>query len=137
MAGLVAETFLVDPRPAYPLRILATRYSSSSHAHTESNDGLTLIFLHATGMHKESWEVVIKRLFELRSQSTQQSKIRDIFSIESPNHGESAVINEDALKEHYQNNCEHLPLHCYAYNIHRCRPYQGQPESMHALRTSS
>lgn len=44
---------------------------------------------------------------KLCSESTQQLKIRDIFSIESPNHGESAVINEAALKEHYQNNCKH------------------------------
>lgn len=48
----------------------------------------------------------IARLFALSIQSAAQVKIRDVFSIESPDHGRSAAINADALKRHSGNNCE-------------------------------
>ncbi|EJD00106.1 alpha/beta-hydrolase [Fomitiporia mediterranea MF3/22] len=102
---LSSETFLVDSTPSFDLKVLAKRYvpnppfklSSSPHA-------ITLVCFHATGFFKETWEPLLQRLLS-RLQETQDAKsslqIGDIFSIESPNHGESAVLNEEVLERVY------------------------------------
>ncbi|KII93753.1 hypothetical protein PLICRDRAFT_403847 [Plicaturopsis crispa FD-325 SS-3] len=95
MVKLSATSCSIDPRPGYPLQVLATKYTSES----QSNDGYTLVFLHATGMHKESWDVSIQRLFDMFDNNA--VKIREVISIESPNHGESAEVNESAIREHF------------------------------------
>ncbi|KAJ3804623.1 alpha/beta-hydrolase [Lentinula aff. lateritia] len=97
---VVKTTYHVDNRPFYPLQILSTRYQKNKEIQ-RSGHGYTLILLHATGMHKETWEVFVKHLFEL-SLNHPELPIEDIFSIESPNHGESAVINEQVLKTEFE-----------------------------------
>lgn len=99
MVKLSATSCSIDPRPGYPLQVLATKYTSES----QSNDGYTLVFLHATGMHKESWDVSIQRLFDMFDNNA--VKIREVISIESPNHGESAEVNESAIREHFGDQC--------------------------------
>ncbi|KAJ3833484.1 alpha/beta-hydrolase [Lentinula raphanica] len=95
---IVKTAYCVDNRPKYPLQILATRYRMSNFG---TGSGYTLILLHATGMHKETWEVFIEHLFKLSSDHA-NFLIEDIFSIESPNHGESAVINEETLRKDFE-----------------------------------
>ncbi|KAK1218841.1 hypothetical protein PQX77_018457 [Marasmius sp. AFHP31] len=89
MANLSIERFVLDPRPAYPLRITAKRYSlvdnTLQNRVRSDAPGLTLVFLHATGSHKEAWEVTIQTLLQKASQTV--VKIDDVFSIESPGHG--------------------------------------------------
>ncbi|KAG7095594.1 hypothetical protein E1B28_006324 [Marasmius oreades] len=101
MAKLLCEPFVLDPRPAYPLRITAKRYTLEgivSRGDVQSaQPGLTLILLHATGSHKEVWEVTVQYLLQKANQ--ENLKIDDVFSIESPSHGESAVLNEKELHD--------------------------------------
>ncbi|KAF5319886.1 hypothetical protein D9758_017851 [Tetrapyrgos nigripes] len=104
MSELIKTIFKVDNRPADPLQVLATRYDPPPALNCVRRDnGYTLVFLHATGMHKETWEVTIERLYKLAA-SSQNFFIQDIFSIECPNHGESAVLNQEALKKYFENN---------------------------------
>lgn len=89
------ENITLDAQPSYPYQILAKKYTSSYSEPSSHDEGAyTLIFLHAVGMHKESWDLVVDKLFQLEG----GIKIKEVFSIECPNHGESAVVNEDALR---------------------------------------
>ncbi|KAJ3928375.1 MAG: alpha/beta-hydrolase [Lentinula lateritia] len=124
---ILKTLYSVDNRPAYPLQVLATRYRTQTgiavqydqDTERDTGSGYTLILLHATGMHKETWEVFIEHLFDYSLRRVSRSSdstpthssydidrsdiwIEDVFSIESPNHGESAVINEQVLKTTYE-----------------------------------
>ncbi|RDB15645.1 Abhydrolase domain-containing protein mpaH [Hypsizygus marmoreus] len=104
MSDFQTATIRLDPQPgSYPLHVLANWYRPK--AWLDDEDGYTFVLLHAVGMHKETWETTIEHLFELSTGTSMIArspfKIRDVFSIESPNHGESAVLNEVALKEHF------------------------------------
>lgn len=104
---LLSESVALESKAAsYPFRILATKYTFRSNPYGYSDDAYTLIFMHALGVHRETWEITIARLFTLSVQGDTQVKIRDVFSVESPDHGRSAVINADALKNHSDHNCE-------------------------------
>ncbi|KAG9315786.1 hypothetical protein JVU11DRAFT_3435 [Chiua virens] len=58
---------------------------------------LTLIFTHASGAHKEWWEPIIHRLFEQQCMSGGLLRFQDMWTIDMPNHGDSAVLNEEVL----------------------------------------
>ncbi|KAI0363292.1 hypothetical protein BV20DRAFT_958570 [Pilatotrama ljubarskyi] len=91
------KSYVFDPRPAFPLLITARQYSSDDCAQDDP-DALTLVFAHATGFHKEHWEPTLDHLFALVRQSANATvKIRDAWSIDAPNHGEAAVLNENEL----------------------------------------
>ncbi|KAF8148394.1 alpha/beta-hydrolase [Crassisporium funariophilum] len=94
MAVLISTKCTLRPGPKNPFHVLAKKYCTELS--DKNLDGFTLVFLHAVGMHKETWEVIIERLFDLNKASV--GNIRDVFSIESPNHGESAVINQEAIQ---------------------------------------
>jgi hypothetical protein len=82
--------------PRYAFRISAKRYLP----HTPRNDGLTLIFAHGTGFHKEQWEVAIDELFGLFEAEGKKKgvRLREAWSLDCPNHGDAAVLNEEALE---------------------------------------
>ncbi|KZV84540.1 alpha/beta-hydrolase [Exidia glandulosa HHB12029] len=82
------RSVVVDPRPTFPLRVCAIHIVPQG----SRPSGSTLLFLHATGVHKETWLPLIECL------AKRYSGIRDIWSIECPNHGESAVMNEKELE---------------------------------------
>ncbi|THH00800.1 hypothetical protein EW026_g1784 [Hermanssonia centrifuga] len=89
-----------DPRPTEPLQFTAVRYQPDS----PPSDGLTLILAHATGTHKETWAPLLEYLFTAQLTSDSNSpKILEAWSMECPNHGESAVINEQNIQEKYPN----------------------------------
>lgn len=67
-----------------PLKMAAKRYTPTA---STKNDGKVLIFLHATGTHKEHWEPVIANIFS----STQS--VKECWAFDSLNHGESALLN--------------------------------------------
>ncbi|KAJ7042253.1 Alpha/beta hydrolase fold-1 [Mycena alexandri] len=75
----------LKPSGACPFHVDAVRYVPE---HSSLN-GLTLIFLHAMNTHKEQFEPVLQHL--LRQQ--QGLHIRDVWCIENPNHGSSALKN--------------------------------------------
>jgi hypothetical protein len=62
---------------------------------------VTLILAHATSLHKELWEPFLEGLYAHAavSSATRSSlvKIRDAWAIDCPNHGESAMLNEETL----------------------------------------
>lgn len=95
MPNFQSKSHIFDPRPDFPLLISVKRYWDPQ---TSSNDpdALTLVLAHATGYPKETWEPFIDDLFALvRKQSN--VKIKDIWSIEAPNHAEMADVNEPVL----------------------------------------
>ncbi|EPQ51252.1 alpha/beta-hydrolase [Gloeophyllum trabeum ATCC 11539] len=90
------------------LRVEAKRYRPSANAFTSSSGwrdvGVTLLLMHGAGSHKEQWEPTIQRIHEATagrkahghgSFSQDQSTIREIWTFDWPNHGNSSVLNED------------------------------------------
>ncbi|KAJ7350779.1 Alpha/beta hydrolase fold-1 [Mycena albidolilacea] len=55
--------------------------------------------LHGSGMHKEQWEPILEKLFALQSEKSTFYRIREAWLFDWQNHGESAVLNEEALKD--------------------------------------
>ncbi|KAG6909417.1 hypothetical protein DXG01_000570 [Tephrocybe rancida] len=97
-----SQSFIFDPRPNYPLVITAKRYWDSNSTHCNDPSALTLILAHGTGFHKEQWEPTIEELYALLAGTGGSSKVREIWSIDAPNHGDAAVLNEDVLKQGYE-----------------------------------
>ncbi|KIJ33543.1 hypothetical protein M422DRAFT_213426 [Sphaerobolus stellatus SS14] len=90
------QSYVFDWKPDYPLAITAKRYLDSSNV----PEGYTLILAHGTGFHKEQWEPTIKHLFAF---SKNAFPIREVWSVDCPNHGDAAIVNEDLLlREEYE-----------------------------------
>ncbi|PFH48514.1 hypothetical protein AMATHDRAFT_149724 [Amanita thiersii Skay4041] len=92
---LASESFLFDPRPAYPFLVTAKRYWDPDSADVEDSDALTLVFAHGTGFHKEQWEPTIEELYDFIKGTS--VRIREVWSIDAPNHGDAAILNEKEL----------------------------------------
>jgi alpha-beta hydrolase superfamily lysophospholipase len=94
--------FVLEPASNgdYPLHITAKQYwSTEVLANWEDPDAFTLIVLHSTSFHKETWESTLQHFLGGGIQSGRTSpKIRCAWVIECPNHGESAALNNDALQ---------------------------------------
>jgi len=104
---MLERSFTLPRTVEYPLHIIAKRYwIPSFEANSENPAAKTLIVLHSTSYHKETWEPTLEDLFELIvSQSNTEVLIRDAWAIDCPNHGESAVLNKQALKDPQFTNC--------------------------------
>ncbi|KAJ3503701.1 hypothetical protein NLJ89_g8315 [Agrocybe chaxingu] len=98
MVQFLSALHTLTPQPTFPFYVLGKQYWTEKSI--KNTEGLTLVFLHAVGLHKETWEVTIEHLLGL-DEASPQPKIRDVFSIESPNHGESAALNQEAVDKHY------------------------------------
>jgi hypothetical protein len=97
---MLEQSVILEPQPDYPLYITAKRYwLPAFEAHENDPDALTLIFLHATSFHKETWEPTIEKLFLLAAARGSAVKIREAWALDCPNHGESALLNENALQQ--------------------------------------
>ncbi|EPQ53626.1 alpha/beta-hydrolase [Gloeophyllum trabeum ATCC 11539] len=96
MGDLQIDSFVFDARPSYPLLVTAKRYLHPSFS--PDPDALTLVFAHATGAHKECWEPVLKHLLSVNG----KAKIREAWSVDCPNHGDAAVLNEELLQWGYE-----------------------------------
>ena len=66
-----------DPRPEYPMKVLGNRYNSE-WCH---EDGITLVFMHAAGTHKETWEPIIEHIFDSEDIRLGRIQIREAWSI--------------------------------------------------------
>ncbi|KZT28074.1 alpha/beta-hydrolase, partial [Neolentinus lepideus HHB14362 ss-1] len=97
MTNLQIDSFVFDARPSYPLITTVKRYRHASFSNDA--DALTLIFAHATGAHKECWEPVLKYIIQGKRAGT---KIKEAWSVDCPNHGDAAVLNEELLKWGYE-----------------------------------
>ncbi|KAI0051512.1 alpha/beta-hydrolase [Auriscalpium vulgare] len=100
MSTLVSESYVFDPRPLYPYPVSVKRYTVPGLEPSDP-DAVSLVFCHATSFHNEIWEPVIEDIYGIVGNAKTFMKtpvrIREAWAIECPNHGESAVINEDAL----------------------------------------
>jgi hypothetical protein len=97
---MLEQSVTLEPEPGnYPLHITAKRYwQPEFDAHLDDPHALTLIFLHATSFHKETWEPTIEQLFRLVLSGNSTVKIREAWAVDCPNHGEAAQLNEKALQ---------------------------------------
>ncbi len=96
---LSSESYVFDPRPDFPLVSTAKRYWKAGSSHDPN--GVTLIFTHGTGFHKEQWEPTIEELYRRAG-----VPIREVWAIDAPNHGDAALLNYETLKWGYQRVCE-------------------------------
>ncbi|KAF9502273.1 alpha/beta-hydrolase [Pleurotus eryngii] len=61
--------------------------------------GLTLLFAHGVGAHKEQWEPTILSVFQRSSLSgVAKARLREAWAFDWQNHGDAAVLNRDALQ---------------------------------------
>jgi len=105
---MIIDAVTYPPRDGYPLFITAKRYTLPEFdAYKEDRDALTLIFLHSTASHKESWEATLEKVFSLalcgieegkKKRSSEVVKIREAWCLDCPNHGASAMLNERVLQ---------------------------------------
>ncbi|THU76739.1 hypothetical protein K435DRAFT_570890, partial [Dendrothele bispora CBS 962.96] len=65
---------------------------------------ITLIFAHGTGFHKQHWEPCLEDLYVLISEQQRRQgqeeggqglEIREAWSIDAPNHGDSVVLKRE------------------------------------------
>lgn len=59
-----------------------------------AKDGLTLVFTHGLASHKEQYDPTIARLL---SHAQTRATIRDIWVLDLPNHGQTALLNRPVL----------------------------------------
>ncbi|TCD67196.1 hypothetical protein EIP91_000423 [Steccherinum ochraceum] len=64
---------------------------------SSSSTNISLILLHCLVTHKESWEPVLERLFDLQLASTCKGRVTEAWSMDCPSHGEAAAHNETLL----------------------------------------
>ncbi|KAJ3929465.1 MAG: Alpha/beta hydrolase fold-1 [Lentinula lateritia] len=138
---LLSESYIFDPRPHYPLLSTVKRFWNPSWIGSNSPDGLTLLFTHGTGFHKEQWEPTIDYLLELirvntasgssaqrrsgpNCRNSNNIKIREIWTIDAPNHGDAGVLNEKSLRNGYEPAFPKWQE--YAHNIHAFLTGRGQ-----------
>ncbi|KAJ7772233.1 Alpha/Beta hydrolase protein [Mycena metata] len=81
--------------PGTFLKMTANRYSTpESHADTR---GLTLVFGHGPGAHKEQWSATIEELFPLQPSRYPHSRVYEAWSLDCMNHGDAALLNREEL----------------------------------------
>lgn len=100
---------VLAPDADYPLYITAKQYwLQEFETFWDDSDALTLIVLHSTSFHKETWEPTVQSVFDGLSKHSEASdhqntsfavKIKCVWAIECPNHGESATLNSVALQK--------------------------------------
>ncbi|KAJ7292701.1 alpha/beta-hydrolase [Mycena rebaudengoi] len=76
-----------EPTQSCPFRVAVSQHIPAS----SRDDGLTLVFLHAMSLHKETFEPMLQHLVG------SASSIQDIWCIDNPNHGKSSELNQELL----------------------------------------
>lgn len=100
---LHSESYTFDPRPFHPLVSSIKRYYLTPSPGIR--DGLTLIFASGGGFPKELWEPVIEDLLDVVGKSqtgNSKIKIRELWALDAPNSGDSALLNEDIMQWGYE-----------------------------------
>ncbi|KAG2064661.1 alpha/beta-hydrolase [Suillus decipiens] len=95
---------LLKPDKHYPLYITAKKYwLPEFEAHWDDEQAITLILLHSTSFHKETWQPTLECIFQCSSAYSRNLskllKIKCAWAIDCPNHGVSAALNDDALRQ--------------------------------------
>ncbi|KAI9056797.1 alpha/beta-hydrolase [Trametes sanguinea] len=85
---------LSSPRLGEQVRLTATRYLP-----VKSNEhGMTLLFFHCAGSHKEVWEPTIRYILMADACRGRGPLVREAWSFDMPNHGEAAYLNRELLE---------------------------------------
>jgi hypothetical protein len=113
---MLQRQFILEPDIGYPLYITAKQFwRAELEANWDNRDAFTLILLHSTSFHKETWGPTLQHLFDdiqKHLSCPANPKIKCAWVIECPNHGESAALNDRALQRPpFYRNCEH-PFRC-------------------------
>jgi hypothetical protein len=123
---LCVESAVLPPDSTYSLYVTAKRYWSDTRPKPHSTPkctGLTLVLFHATSFHKEMWEPCLEALFALVDKS-KGVLIEEAWSIESPNHGESAVLNVETLRQPpFSEQCEDANTYFRPFRLTTPRTY--------------
>ncbi|KAI0341089.1 hypothetical protein BDW22DRAFT_321847 [Trametopsis cervina] len=92
-ATLIATSYAVD---GIPFKMAAKRYKTPG----ASANGVTLIFTHASGAHKEHWEPIIRVLLVPNGAASDVKLpgIREVWSLDALDHGDSAIANHAVLQ---------------------------------------
>jgi hypothetical protein len=121
----MAESFTFKAPPGLhgqaPLRMTAKRYIDGR----QSKDGLTVLLAHGTGTreshrgpsytvaHRRAdmqdrghWEPMLRNLFEVQSTKNAPRRIREAWAFDWHTHGDSAVLDSNALKTRPDSVCE-------------------------------
>jgi len=100
---------------------VAVSLKCSTWRYPVSQGGVTLILTHGISGHKEQYHTTITRLLSLRDLATYD--IREIWTIDFPNHGEAATLNRRLLDGHKANsvrqrvdgNCTTMDMAAYLH----------------------
>ncbi|KAF8188675.1 Alpha/beta hydrolase family-domain-containing protein [Pholiota molesta] len=116
LRDLVVEEYILDRTSevlqsnaqTQDLKMAAKRYSHKG-AGGAVDPGLTLVFCHGLGAHKEQWEPTLARL--LYTESTEgrgRHAIREVWSFDWQSHGDSGVLNRVKLASQHEAVCAQL-----------------------------
>ncbi|KAJ6546687.1 Alpha/beta hydrolase fold-1 [Mycena vulgaris] len=95
---MLEESLTYPPSGDYPLYLTAKRYwLPAFEANVNDPAALTLLLLHATSSHKETWMPTLDALFALASSADSPVKIREAWCLDCPNHGASGPMNATVL----------------------------------------
>ncbi|KZT20562.1 alpha/beta-hydrolase [Neolentinus lepideus HHB14362 ss-1] len=96
---LQEEVVYTPVSPSYRFKLAAKRYwLREAEAYTRDPEALTLILLHSTSFHKETWEPTLEKLFSLLV-AQKRVKVREAWTIDCPNHGVAAALNQKLFQE--------------------------------------
>ncbi|KAG0140140.1 hypothetical protein CROQUDRAFT_674802 [Cronartium quercuum f. sp. fusiforme G11] len=79
------------------LFISVNRYYRKAGSSSNAHNGITLIFSHANGLHKETWEPTLAHLLQF----PEAELVSEIWALDCVNQGDSAVLNRDTLGERF------------------------------------
>ncbi|EPQ53215.1 alpha/beta-hydrolase [Gloeophyllum trabeum ATCC 11539] len=98
---LVSSTFILDHRlSGSSLQVVAKRYLDPANPIPPSdNSAVTLLFAHGIGLTTELWLPIIKTIY--KDSVNAGHKIRSIWAVDCPNHGDAHILNEEVLKDQY------------------------------------
>ncbi|KAL1755037.1 Alpha/Beta hydrolase protein [Schizophyllum commune] len=96
---MAAETLVLDLRPKHRLLTAVKRYSVPNASPATPN-ALTLLFVHSTHTCKEYWEPTINDFLNLASARGYHG-VREIWAVDSPYHGDTALLNPKAPERPY------------------------------------
>ncbi|KAF5343699.1 hypothetical protein D9757_013885 [Collybiopsis confluens] len=133
---MLEQAVTYPPRDGYPLFLTAKRYwMPQFEVNADDPEAWTLILLHSTASHKESWEPTLERFFHSALKNSKQVKIRDAWCLDCPNHGASGHLNERVLQtpEYYLNfTCDKYAQ--AIYHFLDAGPYYGAKVDFRARR---
>jgi pimeloyl-ACP methyl ester carboxylesterase len=96
---ICVDSLLFSSHDVSDLKLPVKHYTRRDIESGREEGGFTVLFAHASGMHKEQWEPCIEILLG-------SSKVHDAWSFDWPSHGHGAEINSEVLRGREQPMCQ-------------------------------